>query len=292
MTVQITRFVRYAGSKTQLLDDIASEMPTLIPGYHEVCLGSGSMLLHLLATNRFTASAVIQASDADEEIANLWIVLSRGPDAVRNVQTQYNQWPSTEEQYNMLRACSFTTARCISESYAAARTLWLNAHCFNGLYRKNKAGDFNTPYAKDQPPHHIDFDVVAAVSAEFARRRVLCERLDAIEVLTDLILHPGLPGSVVYVDPPYAKKKATSFDAYGTGIFGPKQQIALAEKGALLAKRGYTVILSNAFTPEIVELYRKHGYRLKVVYVNRTISCDSSTRGMTPEIIAIGKFNP
>jgi DNA adenine methylase len=161
----------------------------------------------------------------------------------------------------------------------AARTIFLNRTCYNGLYRLNRKGQFNAPFGYYKNPLICDPANLRLVSAAL-RNVELC--------VGDFsnVLQRAEPGDLVYFDPPYVPMSATaSFTHYTGQTFGPDDQRRLAEVFAELGARGVYVMLSNSSTPLTRELYAAHATSSSVVYASRKINCDGSKRGHVEELI-------
>jgi DNA adenine methylase len=164
----------------------------------------------------------------------------------------------------------------------AARTMFLNRTCYNGLYRLNNKGQFNAPFGYYKNPLICDPENMRAASAA----------LQSVELCVgdfgDLAARVE-PKDLVYFDPPYVPVSATaSFTHYTGQAFGPADQRRLAQLFDTLMERGVYVMLSNSYTPLSRELYAAHAVSTSVVYANRKINCDGRKRGQVEELIVCG----
>ncbi|MFM2308974.1 MAG: hypothetical protein RLY87_1095 [Chloroflexota bacterium] len=173
------------------------------------------------------------------------------------------------------RDAGYATA---DESEKAARLIYLNKTCYNGLYRVNKAGFFNTPYGKYRDPLICDTAVLHAVHAYLRDNDVTILHGD----YTVAAAH-ATPGSLVYLDPPYHSPTQRNFTQYDAGGFDESDQKTLATLYADLSKRGVHCLLSNADTPLMHELYAE--YAIDIVSAKRAINARATARGAVNEVL-------
>ena len=165
----------------------------------------------------------------------------------------------------------------------AARTIFLNRTCYNGLYRLNNKGQFNAPFGYYKNPLICDPDNLRAASAALQRCRAARRAISATWPTR------AEPGDLVYFDPPYVPVSATaSFTHYTGQTFGPDDQRRLAQLFDTLMERGVYVMLSNSYTPLSRELYAAHAVSTSVVCASRKINCDGRKRGQVEELIVCG----
>ncbi len=159
----------------------------------------------------------------------------------------------------------------------AARVIFLNKTCFNGLWRVNARGEFNVPIGSHKNPSLYERANIQAAS--FALRDTHLAVQDFRDTLNE-----ARRGDFAYVDPPYHPISLTSnFTGYTKGAFGPQEQRDLAALFADAAQRGVRIMLSNSDAPFIHELY--HHFRIRLVQARRAINCDGSKRGEVNEVV-------
>ena len=163
----------------------------------------------------------------------------------------------------------------------ASRLLYLNRTCYNGLYRVNSAGHFNTPFGRYKNPNIVNAEGLRAVSAYFNKADIRFENRDFAEVLE------ALPkSSFVYLDPPYDPLSETSsFTSYSRGGFGREEQIRLKTCCDELTRRGIRFLLSNSATPFILELYGDYKELTITVDARRTVNSVAGRRGAVREVL-------
>ncbi len=268
-------FLKWAGGKTQLLGPIAARLPARIEGrYFEPFLGSGAVYFHLWSEGRLGGGALL--SDANRPLVETFLaVRDRVGEVIRLLEAhRAAHRRSPREHYYAVRAAEPRGAAA-----RAARWIYLNKTCFNGLWRVNRAGRFNVPMGRYPVPSIPRAEALRAASRALGDAEVRC--LPFEEALR-------LPrrGDRVYLDPPYAPVSATArFTSYTAGGFGPREQEALADACARLARRGVRFLLSNSDTRSLRSLYCARGFRVDSVPARRAINSVPSRRGEVRELL-------
>ena len=257
-------FLKWAGGKSQLLPEILARLPPAFRRYHEPFLGGGAVFFAL-------APARATLSDVNADLVAAYEALR---DDVEGVIAELQHHRAEEEHYYRVRAQSPAS---LGRAAGAARTIFLNRTCYNGLYRVNSKGEFNVPYGRYSHPTicHADNLRLAAIALQNVELR--CE--DALAAGAR-----AARGDLVYFDPPYDPLSTTSsFTSYARGGFGRDEQAALAEVFGVLAARGVHVVLSNSDTPLVRDLYAR--FRIEPVYARRAINSRADRRGHVREVI-------
>lgn len=260
-------FLKWAGGKTQLLKELHELAPTEYNKYIEPFIGGGAMFFSMGADN-----AVI--SDSNEELI---ITYSQIRDDVDNVIRFLKRFKHSEEFYYEIRN---KNPRRLSLSHRAARLIYLNKTCFNGLYRVNKKGDFNVPYGKGTG-NFLNEDVLRNAS----------EYLKTTEIILgdylDVLKNNAEPNDFIFLDPPYYPVgKHSDFKRYTKEFFYHEDQVRLKEEFDRLVDLGCSVLLTNSDHEVIMDLYSD--YEIKVFDTKRMISSNSKTRS-GKDIIVIGR---
>jgi DNA adenine methylase len=258
--------VKWVGGKTGLLDQLLPLVPKKFDRYYEPFVGGGAMFFALQPERAML-------SDSNGELMNVYFSIR---DHVERVITLLGNIPVDEGTFYAMREenAPFDSPR------RAARTIYLNKTCFNGLYRVNQKGEFNVSWGKKDPkafPAAYDFENLRACSkvlqgislwvADYRERMFLAGK-----------------GDFVYLDPPYAPvSKTSNFTSYTADKFGPKDQERVAEAFADLSAQGVYVMLSNADTLEMRKLYK--GFKIDTVHARRNVNCDGAKRGKVNEIV-------
>jgi len=216
-------------------------------------------------------------ADTNPDLINLYKQLvAEGPAFIDYCQTLF-QRTNNKTQYYRLRT-EFN--RTHDNRRKSALFLYLNRHCYNGLVRYNRSGEFNTPFGSYKKPYFPGLEMqrflLAAGRAEF--------------VHTDFqqCMNNTRAGDVVYCDPPYVPLTNTAcFTDYHTGGFNWDDQLKLITLARDLAARGIQVVISNHDTVLLRKLYRQAGATITGFQVRRTISADSGNRGRVGELLAV-----
>jgi DNA adenine methylase len=261
-------FLKWAGGKQQLLEQFEKLFPARYSRYVEPFLGSGAVFFHLVSKRPRLFAALMDNN------AELIATYEAVRDEVEEVIAQLCELKlqHSPEQYYAVRAQepSDPAAR-------AARFIYLNKTCFNGLYRVNRRGQFNVPMGRYRNP------------GIFAPKNLRC----ISQVLTDVSLRVAhfsecvkvvRETDFVYFDPPYHPLSTTSsFTSYTSAAFGEAEQRQLADVYRELAERGCQLMLSNSDTPFVRELYK--GFRIETVRARRYINSKGDKRGAVTELV-------
>ena len=259
--------VKWAGGKTQMLGDLLPKVPSSYGRYIEPFLGGGAMFFALQPEQ-----AVI--ADSNPELINLYRQVANHVD---DVVCQLKKYENTQEMFYTVRGQDWTM---LPEAEAAARTIFLNKTCFNGLYRVNKKGRFNVPFGKYKNPKICDEEGLKAASAALKKAEIVCG--DYLLVLE----HYAQPGDFVFLDPPYLPiSEYSDFKRYTKEQFYEEDHVELAKMVKTLHERGCHVILTNSNHPLVHELYAP--FTIDVIQTKRHISCNGSTRKGEDVIVTI-----
>lgn len=257
-------FLKWAGGKTQLVPQILARFPDQFRTYYEPFVGGGAVFF-ALGPKRSVLS------DINEELVATYQTIRDDVDGVIRVLKAHR---AEEEHFYKVRAQQ--PGRLAAHS-AAARTIFLNRTCFNGLYRVNRRGRFNVPFGRYRNP---------TVCNEVNLRRC-AQALSHTDIVVRDALKSNLPvrkGDLVYVDPPYDPISDTAnFTAYTRQGFGKQEQRQLAEMCRQWAERGVHVVASNSNTRFIRSLYK--GFRIEEVYARRAINSRADRRGPVIELL-------
>ena len=264
--VKVAPFLKWAGGKRQLLNQIKERMPKEYNDYYEPFIGGGAVLFELqpekATINDINTSLINvyrQVKYNTEEFIELVNKLDSemwedGKEYYLNIREKYND-KLLKKEYDLELAALFT---------------FMNKHCFNGLYRVNKKGLFNVPYNKSRRTS-IEEEAVRE-TAKFLKTVNILEG-DFEEACKD-----AKKGDFIFFDSPYAPLNPTSFEAYTKEGFDVESHKRLAELYDKLTERGCYCMLTNHNTEFINELYSNKGYRIDVVSVKRMINSDASNR--------------
>lgn len=263
--------LKWVGGKRQLLDTLTPLMPQRIKTYCEPFVGGGAMWLHVQPGTAYI-------NDINEDLIRVYQVIKTDVEALITSLSGFKNeadffysvrdWDRHSEKYAAL-----------SDVEKAARILYLNKTCFNGLYRVNNAGEFNSPFGNYKNPNIVNAPVLRAVSAYLNSCDIHITALDYEEVLQRIP-----KGAFVYLDPPYDPLSATAnFTGYAKGGFSRDDQIRLRKCCDVLTDRGIKFMLSNSATDFIKDQYGD--YNIITVQAKRSINSVASKRGDVEEIV-------
>lgn len=265
--VQVKPVLKWAGGKTQMLDELLPKVPTSYGRYIEPFFGGGAMFFALQPEN-----AVI--ADSNPELINMYQQIANH---VEDVIQCLKRYKNTSEMFYAVRSQEWIA---LPKAEAAARMIFLNRTCYNGLYRVNKQGQFNVPYGKYKNPKICDETGLRTASEVLKKADILCG--DYLLVLE----HFAQSGDLVFLDPPYLPiSEYADFKRYTKEQFYEEDHVELAKMVMTLHERGCHVILTNSNHPLVHELYAP--FSIDVIQTKRHISCNGSTRKGEDVIVTI-----
>jgi len=270
---EIPRFIKWAGGKVQLINQFIPFFPKKIDRYFEPFLGSGAVFFYIIQTFK---PKEVYLSDTNEELINAYNVIKNDVEILicELEQHKKNHVNQGKEYYYSIRK---QNPNDFDNLKKAARFIYLNKTCFNGLYRVNSKGEFNVPIGSYKNPDVVQADKLRKISK-------LLQNV-SIEVKSfEQVLKNAKKGDFIYLDPPYYPlKKGKSFTKYAKSNFLEKEQESLAEVFKELDKKGCLLMLSNSDTDFIKKLYPT--FHIDIVKANRMINCDATKRGEINEIV-------
>lgn len=269
-------FAKWVGGKGKLLPKIRPRLPLKIRTYYEPFVGGGAVFFAFLNEGRFQRAVI---GDANEELIEVYAELTRGPDALIRALKRHEAAHS-KDHYYAVRA-----SRPRSNTARAARFIYLNRTCFNGLYRVNRKGDFNVPMGRYSNPTICDEENLRAVSDAF----LSCKGpIDPCAEDFEEVVKRARKGDAVYFDPPYVPLSDTSdFTAFVKTGFDEASHVRLRDCFKRLDERGVHVLLSNSNTPLVRRLYK--GFRISRVKAPRRVNSKGDGRGDVTELLISGR---
>ncbi len=266
----VAPFLKWVGGKRQLMQVISEHFPTQFSTYYEPFVGGGAVLFH-----HQPKKAVI--NDVNAELINLYQVIKDAPDElIEDLKQHKNEADYFYEIRAIDRSPDYQE---VSNIKKASRMIFLNKTCYNGLYRVNNSGEFNSPFGRYGNPNIVNEETIKAVSNYLNEAKVKIFNLDYQEALKNI-----RKGAFVYFDPPYHPvSKSASFTNYNQGGFSKDDQERLRDFCDTLDKKGIKFLLSNSDTPLIHELYKK--YHIMLVKANRAINSNAKKRGGINEVL-------
>ena len=266
-------FVKWAGGKRQVINELLKYVPDEFDTYYESFVGGGALLFELSPKK-----AVI--NDSNEELMNVYNVLCNEEKFKKmcNLLNSYETKHSEEFYYNIRNKDRSKTAfNRLSDYTRAARTIYLNKACFNGLYRVNSKNEFNVPFGKKTHVNTYEGSNLITVSNYLTMNDVKILSVDFEEAVKD-----AKKGDFVYFDPPY-DSDTKSFTSYTETGFDKSEQTRLARVFKELDKKGVYVMLSNHRTVLVNELYKD--YHIYTIEAKRNINANGKKRGKVEELI-------
>lgn len=264
-------FVKWVGGKRQLLVVLHAAAPSDFGRYYEPFIGGGAFFFSQLPDK-----ATI--SDANQELINCYQVVRDNVEAlIRSLRLHKNE----EEHFYAVRAKNISSMTPVQR---ASRFIFLNKTCFNGLYRENKSGQFNTPFGRYENPKIVDTENLLAIS-EYLRSFDVEINWSSYQT----VLNKAQSGDFVYFDPPYVPlTKTASFAGYVKGGFGLVEQAKLANVFGELTKKGVLVMLSNSNTEIIHDMYKD--FKIQTVHASRSINCKGGKRGKEANEVLVTNY--
>ena len=266
-------FVKWAGGKRQIIEKLKNYVPDEFNTYYEPFIGGGALLFELSPKN-----AVI--NDSNEELMNVYRCLCDEEKFKKmcNLLNHYEAEHSEEFYYEIRNKDKNKKAYDrLSDYTKAARTIYLNKACFNGLYRVNKKNEFNVPFGKKTKVNTYEGSNLITVSNYLTRNNIKILSIDFEEAVKDVKAK-----DFIYFDPPYDSDTST-FNSYTEEGFDRNEQIRLAKVFKELDKKGAYVMLSNHNTSLINDLYK--GYNIHIIEAKRNINSNGKKRGKVEEVI-------
>tara|TARA_R110002049_G_C9157298_1_gene560746 strand:- start:2379 stop:3251 length:873 start_codon:yes stop_codon:yes gene_type:complete len=266
--VAIKPFLKWAGGKTQLLSELHKYVPNNFNKYIEPFIGGGAMFFSLNPNESIIG-------DSNEELI---ITYRQVKDDVEEIIQHLKTFVHSEEFYYNLRSLDPNE---LENSYRAARLIYLNKTCFNGLYRVNKKGKFNVPYGKGKG--NFFNEEVLRNASEFLADTTIVNN-DYLAVLNEF----ATEGDFIFLDPPYYPVgKYSDFKRYTKEFFYHEDQVRLKEEFDRLVNIGCKVVLTNSDHEVILDLYSD--YRIEIKETRRMISSNSKTR-KGKDILVVGGY--
>lgn len=250
--------LKWAGGKTQLLPEILPRIPENYNRYIEPFVGGGALFFQLQYENSVIA-------DSNPELINLYEQIAEHCEEVLILLKKYE---NNEEMYYQVRAVDWTT---ISKAEAAARMLYLNHTCFNGLYRLNKKGQFNTPFGKYKNPTICNEEKLRTASELLKKAIIVCGDFG------DVLVKYAEKDDFIFLDPPYIPiSDNADFKRYTKEQFYEEDQKNLADIVHKLVSKGCKIMLTNSNHPLVRELYGD--YKIEVIQTKRNINSRGDKR--------------
>lgn len=262
-TAGMVPFVKWAGGKRQMLEQLTLRMPEKYGTYYEPFVGGGALALYLEPRRAFL-------NDINRELVHTYTEIRDHLDTLLVLLDSMDKVTCTKEYYYEMRSRYNEKLRLGDyDPEMAALFIYLNKHCFNGLYRVNTQGEFNVPWNQKQLVRSMDMENIKRISAFLKSVTLTCQDFEAA-------LEGIQEGDFVYFDSPYAPLNPASFDSYTKEGFAEEEHRRLAGLFRRLAEKGVYCMLTNHNTELIRELY--DGFLIEEIDVRRAINSDPKKR--------------
>ena len=274
-------FIKWVGGKRGLLEQILPLFPMSFKNYYEPFVGGGAVFFELYSKGLLDNKKVF-LSDINAELINAYNIVKDEPkELIKNLK-KYKEKHNKEFYYKIRSLDRDESYQRLSPLEKAVRFIYLNKTCFNGLYRVNKKGFFNTPIGSYKNPNIADEETILNASEALQNATVKEQSFEEV-------LKVAKKDDLVYFDPPYYPLNETSnFTSYDSNSFLENEQIKLFGVFESLSAKKVKVIQSNSDTEFIKNLYIK--YNINIVNANRFINSKSSGRGKITEVL-VRNFN-
>ncbi|MCI9250565.1 MAG: DNA adenine methylase [Lachnospiraceae bacterium] len=256
-------FVKWAGGKRQLLEHLSVRMPKEYTDYYEPFVGGGALLFHQKPSWAFI-------NDINWELIHTYTEIRDHVGPLSVLLSSMDQVTCTKEFYYEMRGRYNDKLKTKDyDTEMAALFIYLNKHCFNGLYRVNRKGQFNVPWNQKEQVRSVDVENIKNISYYLKSVTITCQDFEAS-------LETAKKGDFIYFDSPYAPLNPASFDSYTKEGFTEEEHRRLAKVFRELSERGCYCMLTNHNTELIQELYQD--YLQEEVDVRRAINSDPRKR--------------
>ncbi|WP_024567410.1 DNA adenine methylase [Elizabethkingia anophelis] len=268
----VAPFLKWVGGKRQLMPTIVDHLPENIKDYKyiEPFIGGGAVLFNLQPKN-----AII--NDYNEELINVYQVIKNNLDElITDLKKHKNEADYFYSIRSLDRNGEFKKLTAVQR---ASRIIFLNKTCFNGLYRVNNAGEFNSPFGRYKNPNIVNEPTLKAVNKFLNSNNIDIKSGDYSDVLKQ-----ADKKCFVYLDPPYHPiSESSNFTGYVQGGWNMYDQIDLKTACDELNKKGVKFLLSNSSADFIKDLYKD--YKITIVKANRAINSNGADRGEVDEVL-------
>jgi DNA adenine methylase len=268
-------FLKWAGGKRQLLPEIRKYYPKKIGKYYEPFVGGGAVFFDLQNKN-------LVINDFNSELINTYKVVKNHVDELIGLLEEHKANNDKEYYYQLRELDRNGKLELMSDVERAARFIYLNKTCFNGLFRVNSQNQFNVPYGNYKNPNIVNEDVLRVDSRYLNSTNIKILNMDF-----ELATKDAKKGDFIYFDPPYAPvtEDKNSFVGYTLNGFSYEEQKRLRNLFVELDNRGCKVMLSNSSVESIHELYENYSDTTEIIKANRAINSKGNGRGKVDEVL-------
>jgi DNA adenine methylase len=261
-----TPFVKWVGGKRSIMDALKAHLPKDFNHYYEPFIGGGALFFEL---HRKLRKAYL--SDTNSDLVMAYSAVQRIPEELLELLREHARKHSEEYYYEMRDKHHLQNPAEI-----AARLLYLNKTCYNGLWRVNSKGEFNVPIGRYKNPGIVQEENILTC----------CQALQGVDIrLATFDEIKPVEGDFVYFDPPYHPMDDASFTRYAKLDFNEQDQVRLRDFALKLHNQGVNVMLSNSDTPFIRNLYGSKAFQIATVQALRLVNCKANKRNAVSEVL-------
>jgi DNA adenine methylase len=264
--VKASPFLKWVGGKRSIIEDLKKRLPASFGNYYEPFVGGGALFfeMHSKLKKAFL-------SDANLDLITTYNVIKNEPAKLIQLLKKHQNLHCEEYYYRQRSKHDLNEPIEI-----AARMIYLNKTCFNGLWRVNKKGEFNVPIGRYTNPGICQEDNINACSKALEKAQIYHQDYSKIS---------AQKGDFVYFDPPYHPINETSFTTYAANDFTEKDQQALANFCLELTRAGVKLMVSNSNTDFIRKLFSSPVFKIEIVNAPRLVNCKSNGRKAVEEVL-------
>ena len=259
-----TPFLKWVGGKRGIIEELKKRLPVKYGDYYEGFVGGGALFFELKAKKA-------HLSDANLDLILTYKTIQKEPAKLIAALKKHQKNHAEDYYYKIRKQHSLDDPIAV-----AARMIYLNKTCFNGLWRVNKKGEFNVPMGSYSNPRICNEENIMACHRALKHTTIEYKDYQKIEPKA---------GDFAYFDPPYHPTNDTSFTAYAKSDFNEKDQTELADFCKDLHKQGVFIMVSNSNTPFIRNLYKNPPFKIGIVNAPRLVNCKPNGRNAVEEVL-------
>jgi DNA adenine methylase len=259
-------FVKWVGGKRAIIEELTTRLPSKFGNYYEPFVGGGA--LYFTLNGRVTQALL---SDTNLDLVITYNVIKKDPQALIEQLEKHARRHNSDYYYKIRKQHNLKDPIPI-----AARFIYLNRTCYNGLYRVNRKGEFNVPVGRYTNPNIVQRDNILACNERLQKAHIEYNEFDIIKPQRD---------DFVYFDPPYHPTTDTSFTGYTKLDFSERDQVRLRDFALQLHKHGVYVMLSNSDAKFIRDIYADRAFHIVEVQAPRNVNCKPTKRNSVTELL-------
>lgn len=282
--VRARPFLKWAGGKTQLLPALIERAPRSIDTYYEPFMGGAALFFALAADPEIAPRRAVLNDMNPELVVTYTVVRDHLDDLLARLEVLATEYLEADDEARAAYYYAVREEQPSAPVETAARLIFLNKTCFNGLYRVNRQGRFNVPHGRYKKPNILDRANLEAASLALQNTEITYGDFEAA-------CADAVPGDFVYFDPPFHPLSETaSFTAYTEGVFGRDEQLRLKWLMDALRERGVPSMLSNSGHEWVVGAYEGSRFLVERTPARRSINSKGDGRGSIDELVVTNDY--